>query len=156
MADYIQGVNPTQVDTTAQFPLGQEAMDPRVKDFPQNIIKYVRAQSAVALNDAVHVDVGQTDEPNAVIPTSAADQRLEGVAHVAIGAGSFGWITIHGRVPAVKVAAATAAGVTLMTTATAGTLGTTVGGVVANALAQGRTACTLDAESGGVAEAYIY
>jgi hypothetical protein len=161
MAHITLGVNPLLTYASiedlkiAGVTPGTVADDPR-SDFQANRVKLVRAQSAIALGDAVQLDTGQTDEPAAVIPTSAADQSVEGIAHIAIPSGSYGWITIGGRVPSAKVAATTAANVTLMTTSTAGTLATSVGGTAANALAMGRVVKTLDAESGGLAEVYIY
>jgi hypothetical protein len=116
MVDYVQGVRPTQVDTIALWPLGLEAKDPRVKTFPANIIRYVRASAAgVTLGVAVRLDVAATDEPGAVIPTTNTQTGgvIHGVAHVAIPNGSYGWITTHGAVPNAVVPDAAVAGTNL-------------------------------------------
>lgn len=107
MAEFLLGVNPTVTDTTAQFPLGTEARDPRTQDFPNNVIRYIRADSTIAAGDALKIKADETDEPNALIPTSAIQQPVVAVAHVAIASGSHGWVTVRGKVNA-NVAAVTA------------------------------------------------
>lgn len=124
MAQYLQGVSPTQVDTVALFTLGTECRDPRARDFPNNVIRYVKAGSAIALGDALKVKADEADEPNVLIPTSAIQQPVLAIAHVAIGSGSFGWVTTHGRVASASVAASTAAEARLGSSASAGKLQT--------------------------------
>src|SRR5262245_28161746 len=124
MAQYVQGVNATQADETAKFALGQEAIDPRVSSFPGNVIKYVKAAGTIAATAAVHRDVTATDEPHAVLATTATGQVIQGVSIVALassGTNQYGWITIHGKTNVLTLAVA-AAGTTLATTGTAGTL----------------------------------
>lgn len=124
MADYLWGVNPTQVDTTAVFRLGTECRDPRTGDFPQNTIRYITAGSAIALGDSLILKTDEANEPNVLIPTSAIQQPIVAIAHVAIGSGSSGWVTTHGRVASAKAAASTAVAARLGSSATAGTLTT--------------------------------
>lgn len=124
MAETLLGVNPTQVDATAQFKLGMEGQDPRVQDFPGNVIRYVKAAGTIAVNAAVRRDPANADEPHAVLATTATGQIIAGVALAALastGTNQFGWITIHGKVTPLTAAVA-AADTVLVTTATAGTL----------------------------------
>lgn len=125
MAEQILGVDPTRADASAAFTLGQEALDPRGGNFQGNIIRYVRAKGAIAASAAVRRDpTDATNEPNAVLATSATGQLIAGVSIVALassGTNQFGWITIHGRSD-VLTAAVAAADTVLVTTATAGTL----------------------------------
>lgn len=126
MADIRTGINPTQVDTVATFPLGLEADDPRGGQFRTgNRIKYVKASSAVSAGNAVVIDTGDSTgtEPAVVVPASALNQVVTGIAETAIASGSFGWVTIRGRVAsALKTASTLTAGDVLSTTATAGAL----------------------------------
>lgn len=156
MSDIRHGINPTQADTTAQFPPGTIADDPRGGVFGGNRIRYVRAQSALTANFAVHIDVGQTDDPFAVNPTSAINQAVEGVAHSAIPIGNFGWITIQGNVPLANVDAAVTAGVNLVSGASAGRLFAISTADALNASNQGRTIKAMDAAAANVAKVYIY
>lgn len=149
------GITPTQTDTTALFRLGVEADDPRAADFPGNRIKYVRADSAIALGDAVVIQTAETDEPFAVIPTSAVDQAVEGIAHVAIASGSHGWITTKGNVAVAKLNTGVAAGAMLVSGGTAGTLFAVSTADATDASNQGRTIKAIDAESGGTGQVYI-
>jgi hypothetical protein len=117
------GVNPTQTDTVRQFPLGTRAADPRTTDFPQGELKYVKAGSAISAGNAVVVSLADADEPYAVVPSSALNQVIAGIAVTAIASGSFGWVTVRGRVAsALKTASTVTAGDALSTTATAGAL----------------------------------
>jgi hypothetical protein len=120
MSNKLLGVDIFRVDTVAQHELGMIVSDVRggtggpitIKQFiddPVPIIKeyspdgeyrYVRANSAVAIGDSVKIDGTATDEPGAVIPTSAITDALEGIAIIAIPNNSFGWIQVRGRVPA--------------------------------------------------------
>jgi hypothetical protein len=124
MAEQILGVDPTRADATAQYALGLEALDPRVNDFPGNVIKYVKAAGTIAANAAVRRDPANASEPNAVLATSATGQVIAGVSIVALassGTNQYGWITIHGKSNVLTLAVA-AADTLLATTATAGTL----------------------------------
>lgn len=116
MADQALGIDPTRVDTVAAFPLGYTARDPRTVDFPSNEIRYVKASAAgVTLGVAVRLDTGAADEPGSVIPTTntAVGGIVHGLAHVAIPNGSFGWITVHGKVLNAVVPDAAVAGTQL-------------------------------------------
>lgn len=146
-----------------------------IKEFSADAeYKYVRAQSAVAIGDSVRLDTGQTDEPAAVIPVSATDQPIEGVAVVAIASGSFGFVQVRGRVPAqaagtadatarygAKLAAAGAAGDMKGSGAT-GNMATLSSADATDATNQGRTIIQLDTgiDDGSTtqfrAEVYIY
>ena len=126
MADIRTGMNPTQIDTVAQFPLGTEADHPGGGQFNTGKrIRYVKASSAVSAGNAVVLDTGDTTgtEPAVVVPASALNQVVAGIAETAIANGSFGWVTVRGRVAsATKTATVVTAGDTLSTTATAGAL----------------------------------
>ena len=124
MAETLLGVTPTQADATAQYTLGTEGLDPRVRDFPGNIIRYVKAAGTVPASGAVRRDAANADEPHAVLATSATGQIIAGVSLAALastGTNQFGWITIHGKQNVLTLAVA-AADTVLVTTATAGTL----------------------------------
>lgn len=114
MADIRQGINPTQVDTAAQFPIGTEADDPR-NGFTGNKIKYVRANGTIAPFSATRCDptfATVAERHATVIAVSAVAQVVEGVADtitVSVTAGQFFWLTVKGR------------GTCLTTAATAGT-----------------------------------
>jgi hypothetical protein len=109
---------------------------PIIKEYaPDGEYKYVRATSAVAIGDSLKLDTAATDEPAGVTPTTAITDALEGIAHIAIASGSYGWITVRGRVPSqtaatatvalrygAKMTAAHAAGSSLAPSATAGSL----------------------------------
>lgn len=156
MSTIIGGINPTQADTTASFPPGTVADDPRGGIFAGNRIRYVRAQSQLTANFAVHLDVGQLDDPFSVNPTSAVNQAVEGIAHATIPAASFGWITIQGNVPLANVDAAVTAGVNLVSGASAGRLFAISSADAVNASNQGRTIKALDAAAANLAKVYIY
>lgn len=124
MAQPLLGVDPTRADATAQYALGTETDDPRANDFPGNRIRYVKAAGTIAANAAVRKDFTASDEPNAVLATSATGQVIDGVALAALassGTNQYGWITVHGKATCLTAAVA-AAGTMLATTATAGTL----------------------------------
>ena len=83
---------------------------PIIKEYsPDGEYKYVHASAAIAIGDALKLDTSATDEPAAVTQTTAITDALEGIAHVAIANGSYGFITVRGRVPAQTAATATAA-----------------------------------------------
>lgn len=149
MAEFIWGVSPTQVDTVAQFTLGTEARDPRTRDFPQNELRYVKSNAAIAANASLTRDLtDETNEPHAVVATTATGQPLEGIAHVAIASGSFGWVTIKGKATN-NVGAAVAAGALLASSASAGRLDTVA--TQGAALIAAQQACrisTIDSSAG--------
>lgn len=121
----ILGCDPNRVDTVAAFNLGTECDHPDTLNFSTTKLRYIKAGSAIALGDSLRVDVtANATEPNTLIPTSAVQQSIAAIAHVAIGSGSFGWVTSHGRVASAKAAASTAADARLGSSATAGTLTT--------------------------------
>src|SRR4030095_3852564 len=141
---------------------------------PDGEYKYVRAASAVAIGDAVRIDTGQTDEPAAVVPVSAADQPVEGIAIVSLASGSYGFIQVRGRVPSqaaatsvaalrygAKMAAAGAAG-DMKVSGASGNLASDGAIDVATLFARGRTILQLDAaiDDGSTTqfrgEVYIY
>jgi hypothetical protein len=123
---------------------------------------YVRAGSAIAVNDVLVVDTTAASEPFTLVPASALNQSVEAVAITAIASGSHGWVLTRGNGVA-KVAASTAANVAVGTSATAGTFTTiTISATPTQAEVQrvlaaatGRAVITLDAESGGLAEVQI-
>lgn len=153
----LAGVIPTRTSTTAEFGLGNESDSGTITH------RYVKAAAAIAAGDAVMFATGDADEPHAVTPTTAVNQPVAGIAPVAIASGSFGWIVVRGKVAAAKVAASTAAGAQLGTSAVAGTLSTiTIAAAYAQAEVQralaaaaGRSVQAIDAEASGLAEVYV-
>jgi hypothetical protein len=131
-----QGINPTKTHTTAQYPLGLEAMDPRGGSRSGNRIRYVRADAAVAQYDAVQMKMDETDAPHAIIPTAATTDLVAGIAEIAFAANDYGWITVHGFVPIANVADASAQGDVLGASGTAGRLTTPTFTTTAATLAQ--------------------
>ncbi len=124
MAMPLAGVNPTTVDTVPEFALGTEADDPRAgASYAGNRIRYIKAGSNIALGDALIIKTDEaTLEPWVQIPTSAVAQVVVGVAHVAIASGSYGWVTVRGRVPAANVGPSIAVGAKLGSSSSAGKL----------------------------------
>lgn len=122
MSDVILGCDPTRVDTTAAFIVGTESAHPDTVNFPGTKLRYIKAITAIALGDSLKLKTDEALEPNALVPTAAIQEPVVAIAHVAIGAGSFGWVTRHGRVASAKAAASTAAGARLGSSSTAGTL----------------------------------
>jgi hypothetical protein len=121
MSDVIFGCDPTRVDTVAAFALGTETKDPRAVDFPQNKLRYVKAGSALSAGNTLTVSLADALEPFTLVPASALNQVVAGVAVTAIASGSFGWVTFKGRVAsALKTASTVTAGDPMSTTATAG------------------------------------
>lgn len=151
------GVDLSATGTTAAHGLGAEAFQ------DGTIYQYVKAGSTIAVGDALILDTSATDEPFVVIPSAAVNQVVAGIAPVAIASASYGWIVIRGKVPSAKVAASTAAGAQLGTSATAGTLSTiTIAGTYAQgevqrvlAAAAGLSVQALEAESGGLSKVAI-
>lgn len=157
MSEFLWGVNPTQVDTTAQFTLGTEAKDTRTRSFPQNMIRYVKSNAAITVNQAVTLDLtDETNEPHAVVATTATGQPIHGIAHVAIASGSFGWVTIKGSTP-INVNAAVSAGALLGSSGTAGKLDTlATQGAALIAAQQACRVTTIDSSAGsGTVDAFI-
>lgn len=105
----------TEVSTTEVVPLGTTGVDGIGNEYT-----FVKAGAAIALNDAVRF-AGSVAGWDDVRPTSALAQVVVGAARNAIGSGSFGWIQTNG-VAIVKVVVSTAAGSSLVSSATAGTL----------------------------------
>jgi hypothetical protein len=87
-----------------------------------NRLRYVKAGSAISAGNALVVSLADADEPNTLVPCSAVNQVCVGVAHSAIASGSFGWVTIKGRLTNVVNTGTIAAGDKLTTSATAGAL----------------------------------
>jgi hypothetical protein len=107
----IAGINPTQIDTTAAFPLGTETDDPRGGAFAGNKLKYVRANGTIAPFSAVRCDptfATAAERHTTVIAVSAVAQVLEGVADTITAsatAGQFFWLTVKGRATCLTTAA---------------------------------------------------
>lgn len=136
------GIDITRVTTTPLHEVGTIIEDPRGGSIgtlsfsdgfggtitrtgnPGAEYRYVKAGAAIAAGDAVKVDNSGTDadKPGTVIPTSGVTDIVEGIAHVAIASGSYGFITTKGRVYAAKVTDGGAEGDALGASATAGTL----------------------------------
>lgn len=174
MAQKILGVDVTRTTTTAEHELGLVVDDAvgganfgtagltGVVVRPGNVYKYVKANAAVAAGDAVKLVDSSTNEPGLVTPTTALNDVVDGIAHVAIALDSFGFITILGRVTAAKVGTV-AFGDRLGASGTAGTLtaitiaATPTQGEVQRVLAAavGIAPVALDADSSGTAEVQI-
>ncbi|HKX29357.1 MAG TPA: hypothetical protein VJ302_16795 [Blastocatellia bacterium] len=123
MSNIIMGINPTRVDTEAQYPLGLEVDDPRGGEYAGNRIRYVKATaSGVAAGKALQFDIGASTGPpslrgRAMIPTATTTpltQIVSALAHVAIANGSFGWVTVHGIVFGATVPDSLAVGTTMI------------------------------------------
>ncbi len=156
------GVNPTQVDTTRQFPLGTETKDPRATDLPRNTIRYVRASGTIAANRAVTLAADNTSEPNAVVATSATGQVLEGVSIAAMDSQTsiFGWIIVKGQ-GTVLSGGTWAQGDLLASSGTAGALialatSTNVDGVAIPAINGVKISALDTASAAGSADVVIY
>jgi len=127
MADMRTGINPTQIDASAQFPIGLEVDDPR-NGFPGNRIKYYKANGSITVNSVLICDVSATTaaERNAtVVASSAVSQAVEGVHDIAtatVTSGQFFWGTCKGRAIAKTSAVTAATNAKLGTSGTAGTL----------------------------------
>ncbi|MEM3145980.1 MAG: hypothetical protein QW838_02850 [Candidatus Nitrosotenuis sp.] len=157
VSEKLLGVDVNEVSTTPKNELGAEIalVDGRV-------VRYVKAATAVAAGDALVIATSDAAAPFAVSSSSAAAQVLVGVAHVAIPAGSYGFITVRGPVT-VKASAGTASGARLGTTATAGTLAALTASAsytpselsATIAAASGVGVSSLSAESGGTVRAYL-
>src|SRR5262245_7622549 len=163
MADIRLGINPTQVDTVAQFPLGMITEDPRggTTGTP-NRIKYCKFLGTVTVGQAVRLDVTATvaERHATVIASSAANQKVEGISlPTTIASGQFGWIAYSG-VATAATAATIVAGALLWTTGTAGTLddtgfNATFAPAEAEAVVGGRQVIALTTTTAGFATVLI-
>jgi len=112
------GIDPTRVDTTAQYALGFEVDDPRTIDFPGNRIRYVKAGAQLVAGTALQKDIAVTPGTPSIrgkqmLPCAATTpltQVVSAIAHVTIASGSFGWVTVKGLVPNCAVPDALAVG----------------------------------------------
>jgi hypothetical protein len=116
------GIDPTRVDTVAQYPLGMEADDPRTADFPGNRIRYIKAGEALGAGKALQKDVAVSAGTPSIrgkqmllcAATTPLTQVVSAVSHVAIASGSFGWVTVKGLVPGCTVPDALAVGTNMI------------------------------------------
>lgn len=124
MANINQGIALTTVDTTQTFPLGTEVDDPRGGEHSfGKRFRYVKAGSAISAGNTCVVSLADANEPNTLVPCSALNQIIVGIAEVAIASASFGWVQVKGRAAsATKSTAVIAAGQALTTSSTAGAL----------------------------------
>lgn len=120
----VLGCDPTRVDTEAAFIIGTESDHPDTVNFPGTKLRYIKAGGSITLGGALKIKADETLEPNVLIETTAVQQPVVAIAHVAIASGSFGWVTRHGRVASAKVAASTSAEARLGSSASAGKLQT--------------------------------
>jgi hypothetical protein len=101
--------------TTQLMPLGY-----KVSDKDGNEFTYIKAGAAIAAYDACRF-AGSALGFDDIRPTSAAAQTVVGVANAAFDSGAYGFIQSKGVCTA-KVVVATAAGSSLVSNGTAGTL----------------------------------
>lgn len=116
----------TKRSTTAEAELGSRAYDSADREYT-----YVKAGAAIAANDAVMFN-GSALGFDDVRPTAAAEQVVAGVATAAFSSGDYGYIQTRGRVTC-KTVNGIAAGSSLSTNATAGTLKIAIVGDLAQA-----------------------
>lgn len=101
MAQYI-GIDVTRVRTNAQGPEHILGLEVQPDDNPANVYRYVQADDAVAIYDAVILDLAAggsgsaANVPWLVTPVSAVAQDIVGVAQVAIAAGGYGFVLVKG------------------------------------------------------------
>lgn len=152
------GWNVEKTHASPQHRLGLRIRDPRDG---VNEYMYVRADDAVAAGDAVAIDAAAAgsgdaaDVPFLVTPTGAGSAVL-GVAHVAIPAGYYGFITVYGKVDNAKVASGATAGGQLTPTATAGQLAVQAATAdLALAAGSGAGVIAVSGESGGKAAVFV-
>jgi len=105
----------TRRSTTAEAPLGSVQFDA-----VGNKYRYIKAGATIAQYDALQFN-GSAAGWDDVRPTSAVGQVVIGSATAAFASGEYGYI-LEAGVGTVKVAAGTAAGSSLVSSATAGTL----------------------------------
>jgi hypothetical protein len=111
----------THRSLTSWIALGTRAVDPT----NGNQYVYVKAGAAIAQFDAVAFQ-GSALGYDDVRPVSAANQPVLGVAQAAFASAAFGWILVKGR-GSVKTSGSVAANASLVSSATAGTLGVYAG-----------------------------
>lgn len=158
------GVDPTRVTATAEHEIGLEIEGIAGGRFNANRYYYVQAGVAIVKGDSVKVVFTTIDEPGIAIPTTDIGDLVKGVAHVAIPLNNFGFITIAGKVEAVKVATGILAGDILVASDTDGVLEKLVPDIPLTlsqfkslaGLAAGRGIEALDNESSGLTEVWIY
>lgn len=115
MTYQIQGANPLDLDTAAQFALGTANRDDDGREWI-----YVQAGAGgLAASQAAVMTAGYSAV--AATTANALYGQLVGVPAIAIPANSFGWVQTFGPCT-VNVAASCAANVRINTTATAGRL----------------------------------
>ncbi len=126
MAIMTQGIDPTRVDTVAEFPLGLVVDDPRGGVFQGNRIKYAKfGVGGGAVGQAVKLDVAAAvaERHANVLLTTNANEAIEGIViATAVLAGQFGWIHYEGRFNGALTAATIVAGALMVTTANDGEL----------------------------------
>lgn len=83
--------------------------------------RYMKATTALTVNQAAALDTTTDNTGNNVRPTAAVTDMLFGVAETAILINNFGWITVMG-VASCKIATAATAGQFVSPSATAGVL----------------------------------
>ena len=115
MTYQIQGANPLDVDTVAQFALGTANRDDEAKEWI-----YVQAGSG-GLTASQAASINGSYSAVATTTTLSLFGQLVGIPAVAIAANSYGWVQTFGACT-INVAASCAANVRLNTTATAGRL----------------------------------
>jgi hypothetical protein len=111
----------TKRSTTAEAELGSRAYDSSDREYT-----YVKAGAAIAANDAC-IFTGSALGFDSVIPSAAAEQVIVGVATAAFDSAAYGYIQTRGRVTC-KTVNGIAAGSSLSTNATAGTLKIAIAG----------------------------
>jgi hypothetical protein len=110
--------------TTAEESLGTKAYTDDGNEYT-----YCKAGAAIAVNDAC-IFTGSALGWDSVIPSAAAEQVAVGVADTAFASADYGWLLTRGRVTC-KTVNGIAAGSSLSTNATAGTLKISVTGDLA-------------------------
>lgn len=108
-------VGPDDRHTTAQVDLGTRVVESNGKEWI-----YVKAGATIAALDAVKFN-GSADGYDDVRPTAAVNEYVLGVASAAFASAEYGFVQTRGVCDA-KVVDSTAAGSSLSSSATAGTL----------------------------------
>lgn len=116
MADIHQGINLTQTDTTAQFPLGLEVEDPRGGINSMNRFRYVKAAAAITGGQALRAVYTDSDEPNVLTPVGSGTHSVVAIAIGNIASGNFGWVQTRGRHSGVRIGSAITEGAVLTAT----------------------------------------
>lgn len=114
MSQKVTGVDVTRTTTTAIHELGAIVDDPRGGIYAGNRVMYIKANPSVALGVALRFDpAGTATKRNTEVHLTTSPSAVHGIAHVAIAAGSYGWITVEGVVFNAVVPDAATAGTTL-------------------------------------------